>query len=378
MVQLSAVQGHLRERHPGVWELIVELGRDPLSGRRRQRSRTFRGTKRQAQHELRALLGAVEQGLVTGTELVVADLLDRWLDLCADELSPTTMREYRRLVERRIKPAIGAVPLIKLTTAGLDAFYLALSREAGLSPASVRQIHAIVRRALRQAVRWRWVDHNVAIDTAKPRMRRPDITAPSIAKMQELLRDADTYEAAFGVLVRLAIVTGMRRGELCGLRWCDVELERSRVRVNQAIVAATLGTHVKKPKSGAVRTVTIDNHSVDLITAHHEAMAKRAAEAGVELHEDGYVFSHEPDGSRPRHPDNVSAAFRNLASNKGTVRLHDLRHAHATQLLAQGVEITAVSSRLGHANTSTTLNIYAHAIETSDHRAADIIGKLLA
>lgn len=378
MVLVRAVQGHLRERRAGVWELVVELGRDPLSGRRRQQSRTVRGTKRQAQQALRSLIGDVEGGRLTGTATTVSDLLDQWLDLFADELSPTTLREYRRLVARRIKPALGETPLIKLTTPQLDAFYLALSRDAGLSPASVRQIHAIVRRALRQAVRWGWVEHNVAINTAKPRMRRPAITPPSVDKMHELLRDADAYSAPFGVFVRVAVATGMRRGELCGLRWRDVELDRSRIRVNQAVVAAASGTHVKSPKSGAVRSVTIDPQTCDLVAAHGSAMTARAAATGLMLVEDSYVFSHEPDGSRPWHPDSVTAVFRNLASNRGTVRLHDLRHAHATQLLAKGVEIVAVSSRLGHANTSTTLNVYAHALESRDHHAAAIIGDLLS
>ena len=372
------MQGHLREQRPGTWELIVDIGRDPLTSRRRQRSRTFRGTKRDAQRELRALIADVEAGRQTGNATLVSELLMRWLELSAQELSPTTLREYRRLADKRIIPAIGAVPLIKLTTRQLDEYYLALSRDAGLSPASVRQVHSIVRRALRQGVRWGWIEHNVAVNATKPRMRRSTITAPSMARVHELLGDADRHDASFGVLVRVAIATGMRRGELCGLRWCDIDLDRRNVNVTQAIVAVPNGTEVKAPKSGAARRVTIDETTTNLLRGHRSAMEQRAAAGDERLLDDGYVFSHELNGSRPLHPDNVTAAFRRLPSNNGTVRLHDLRHAHATQLLSNGVDISAVSSRLGHANASTTLNIYAHALEENDDRAATIIGELLA
>ncbi len=126
------MQGHMRARKPGTWELIVDIGRDPLTNRRRQRSRTFHGTKREAQRQLRLLIADVEHGRLTGTGTLVADLLERWLDLAADDLSPTTLREYRRLVAKRINPAIGDTPVTKLTTPRLDDFYQALSRQEGL------------------------------------------------------------------------------------------------------------------------------------------------------------------------------------------------------------------------------------------------------
>jgi integrase len=349
-----------------------------LTNRRRQRSRVFRGTKRAAERELRRLIAGAERGQVTGTDTRVADLMARWLDLADDDLSPTTLREYRRLVAKRIGPAIGDTPLTKLTTGRLDDLYQALARDEGLSPASVRQIHSIIRRCLRQGVRWGWIEHNVAVNASPPRVHRSPIEPPTIPTIQTLLAEADARDPSFGVLVRLAIATGMRRGELCGLQWCDVDMDRRRIEVRRAVVAIPNGTAVKLTKTGGTRRLSLDAASADLLGQHETAMAQRAAECGTELAAEAYLFSHEPDGSRPWHPDNVTAAFRRLPSNGGKVRLHDLRHALATQLLAAGVDVNTVSGRLGHTNTSTTLNIYAHVLEESDEAAANIIGELFA
>ena len=372
------MRGSIRAKKPGSWELVFDAGRDPLTGRRQQRSQMFHGTKRDAERELRRLVRDAEEGRLVGGGVLMSDLLAGWLDLCADNLSPTTMREYRRLVDKRIVPAIGAVAVTKLTTRVLDDYYLALSREAGLSAASVRQVHSVIRRALRQGVRWGWIEHNVAISATKPRLGRSKISPPSIGRVHELLAEADRHDPSFGVLVRVAIATGMRRGELCGLRWCDTDLDRRHLNVAQAIVAVPNGTAAKTPKSGATRRLAIDPATAAILDNHLNAMQQRAQDSGNRLADDAYVFTHTLDGSRPLHPDNVTAAFRRLPSNKGTVRLHDLRHAHATQLLSNGVDISAVSSRLGHANPSTTLNIYAHALEETDERAATVIGALLA
>ncbi len=207
---------------------------------------------------------------------------------------------------------------------------------------SVRSIRSSAGR-LRQAVRWGWIEHNVAVSATKPRMARSTIKPPSMGRVHELLTESDRYHPSFGVLVRVAIATGMRRGELCGLRWCDVELSRRQLHVTQAVVAVPDGTAIKAPKSGATRRLSIDHQTATILEDHLVAIQRQRWAAGnATLNGDGYVFSHALDGSRPLHPDNVTAAFRRLPSNNGTVRLHDLRHAHATQLLSNGVDISAV------------------------------------
>jgi hypothetical protein len=153
-------------------ELVVSLGRDPLDGRYRQLSRTVGGTKREEQRALAELITEVSAGRETGANATVADLLAQWLDLAADQLSPTTLRTYQQIVRTRLGPAIGSVRVRKLRAQQLDQLYGALIRDGKLSPTTVRQVHSVIRRALAQAVRWGWVPVNVAAATSRRTPRR--------------------------------------------------------------------------------------------------------------------------------------------------------------------------------------------------------------
>jgi hypothetical protein len=174
--------GRMRERSPGIWELTVELDPDPLTGRRRRLSRHVRGTKKVAVAKLSELRSQATSGRIgSSSGSTMADLLDRWLELVEADLSPTTVREYRRLIRTKIVPAIGRLPVDRVQAADLDRFYRALVKQGGLSPASVRQIHAVTRRALRQAVKWGWIAANPAVNTTPPRLVKSEIVPPKIA-----------------------------------------------------------------------------------------------------------------------------------------------------------------------------------------------------
>ncbi|HEY5439592.1 MAG TPA: Arm DNA-binding domain-containing protein, partial [Acidimicrobiales bacterium] len=156
------MSGSLRQKYPGVWEVRFETGRDPLTGRRRQKSRSIRGSKREAQQALNALVVEADAGAYVGTSTTFEQLCRQWLNLTENNLSPTTLRTYRNLLERRIFPAIGNKLAHNIRTVDLDRLYLSLANEVGLAPATVRQIHAIIRRALRQGVRWGLISTNPA------------------------------------------------------------------------------------------------------------------------------------------------------------------------------------------------------------------------
>lgn len=180
--------GRLREKRPGVWELSVEAGRDPVSGRRRQLSRTVHGTKREAQTVLNKLVSEADAGAHVGTDATFKDVAERWLSLSEDDLSPTTVRRYRGLLASHIYPAIGDRPAHKIRTTDLDDLYLGLlKRKKPLAPATVRQVHATIRKALSQAVRWGWIATNPAANTTPPRVKKPDITPPTIDDVRALL-----------------------------------------------------------------------------------------------------------------------------------------------------------------------------------------------
>ena len=369
----------MRERRPGVWELVVQLPRDATTARARQLSRTVHGTKREAQRALAALVTEVSAGKITSSTTTLRELLTRWLDHVADQLSPTTVREYRRLVSKMIEPDLGKLTLRRVTTQRLDAYYATLSRERGLSAASVRHVHAVLRGALGQAVRWGWIPTNPAASASPPKIRRREINPPAIGDTRALLATADEQDPSFGALLRVLAATGARRGEVCGLRWSDIDRGSRTLAIQRSVASVAGGTVVKDTKTHAARRIAIDPETLAVLDAQRVRMEELAAVCRLEFDPDGFVFTSEPDGSQPLHPDTVTGNFRRICDRVGLtgVRLHDLRHLHATQLLAAGVPVRTVSGRLGHANAATTLNVYAHFLEASDRDAADVIGGLL-
>jgi integrase len=357
----------------------VQLPRDATSPRARQLSRTVQGTKREAQRALAALVTEASAGKISSSTTTLAELLDRWLEHVAEQLSPTTVREYRRLVARMIAPDLGSLMLRRVTTQRLDAYYASLVRERELSPSSVRHVHAVLRGALGQAVRWGWIPTNPAASASPPKVPRREINPPAIADARALLAAADEHDVDFGALLRVLTATGARRGEVCGLRWSDVDAGSRTLSIRRSVASVSGGTIVKDTKTYAARRIALDTDTLAVLATHHQRMQRRALLCRVELDPDGFVFTTTADGSQLLHPDTITGTFSRLCRTAGlsSVRLHDLRHLHTTQLLAAGVPVRTVSGRLGHANAATTLNVYAHFLEASDRDAADVIGGLL-
>jgi integrase len=368
----------MRERRPGVWELIVQLPRDATSARARQLSRTVSGTKREAQRALAAMVAEVAAGKVSATTMTMGELLTRWLDHVEEQLAATTVREYRRLVATRIGPDLGSLSLRRITTQRLDTYYAGLARQHGLSPATVRHIHAVLRGSLGQAVRWGWIPTNPAVSASPPKLRTREITPPAMTDTRALLEAADEQDVEFGALLHVLAATGARRGEVCGLRWSDLDVESGTLSIRRSVASVAGGTIVKDTKTHAARRIAIDADTMAGLVRHRARMELRARACAVELPPDAFMFT-SGDGAEPLHPDTITGGFQRLCRRVGLsgVRLHDLRHLHATQLLAAGVPVRTVSGRLGHADAATTLNVYAHFLEASDRQAADVIGGLL-
>jgi len=367
----------MRELSPKRWELRVYAGRDPLTGRRRYLSRVVRGTRREAESTLARLVSSTEDQGPVPADVTVRQLLVAWLETCGDDLSPTTVREYRRMIETRIDPGLGDVVVRKLQPAQVDRLYTALRTQAGLSPGTVRKVHAILHRAFAQAVRWGWVQQNVISRTSPPRQVKTEHTPPDPEQVAELIEQAWSSDPAFGLFLHLAAVTGARRGELCGLRWTDIDFEDRSLVIRRSVIDVR-GVEVKDTKTHAARRLAIDPATLELLLERRKAAEETAAAFDVALDPHAYLFSFDPTCARPVRPDGMTNRFVTLANRTGAdVRLHDLRHFAATRLLAAGVPVRTVSGRLGHADASMTLNVYAHFVATSDRQAAEVVGGLV-
>jgi integrase len=372
-------------------QVQVYAGRDPLTGRKRYVSRQVPGKGRaawkaakQVEGELLAQVGA---GRHRGSgSQTVGELVKRWLEWrqSAKPISPTTLAGYRGYIDRAILPALGKFPLRQLDAATLDAFYARLRQTGGkggqpMAASTVRQVHAILSGALKRAAAWGWISHNPARLTMPPSVERADIQPPSVADAARLLRVAQAEQPELGLFLRLAVVLGARRGELCALRWSDVDLDQGAILVAGSVIAVRgQGPTAKDTKTHAKRRVAVGAGTVDLLRAHRVEQAKTALACGVALAPSAFVFSHAADASTPVRPDYMTHRFVKLARRLGVrCRLHDLRHFMVTQLVAGGVDWRTVSGRAGHVDGHMTLGTYAHFQQAQDRQAAELMEHLL-
>ena len=361
-------EGTIVERSLGVWQVQVSLGN--VAGERRRLSRTVRGTKKDAQRVLAELTLAPPTSAGGRT---VADLLDAWLPVARSRIQAATAWRYGDVAERLIRPQLGGTLLDRLSVMQLDAFY---ARVAASSPSTAHSCHVVMGVALEQAARWEWVATNVARRASPPAVTRAEIVPPSPADVERVLAAID--DPHFRLFVGLAAVTGARRGELVGLRWQDVS--DGRLVIAQAVVHVQgVGTIVKRPKTGRQRVVALDEAWSRRLAEHHGEATDVCRVFGGTLAPSSFVFSREPCGAKPWLPSTVTHAFGDACRRAGVerVRLHDLRHFAATQLLAAGVDVRTVAGRLGHANPTVTLNVYAAWLPERDMAAAEALGALI-
>lgn len=380
------MRGHLEERGKNVWRAKVFLGRDATTGRRHYVNRTIHGTRRDAEAVLNEML--VESGerspvVADGT---FAELAERWLELNEGQLSPTTYRGYRSLLDRLILPRFGARKVRTIQARELDEFYGWLLRSGGensrpLGAGSVMRVHSLIRRLLNQGVKWGWCGYNAATRATPPRERRHEFQLPSPEQVTRLIDAAGkSRDPEIADFLRLAVVTGARRGELCALRWTDVDVDGGRLVISRSIVDGRREMLIEKDtKTHSSRRIYLDTATIGLLRQRHAVMTERASLCGVALSADAFMFSDAPDGSAPWRPSRVTLAFGRLCERLGIegIRLHDLRHFAATRMLVAGVPVKTVSGRLGHANAATTLNVYAHFLDASDADAAAVLADLL-
>lgn len=374
--------GTMRQRTPGTWELVVSAGLDPATGRYRRVIRTIKATsKREVKAALTDLEAAVAAGKVSFDDMTLADLLERWMEhITGLGRAETTLYHYQQYIDREIAPVLGAIRLSKLKALDIDRLYTKL-RKRGLAPATIRQVHAILRASLNQAERWGLVQRNVAKLASAPSQPQREQHPPDVADVLALLAAARDVDAMFGLYVRVMVATGARRAEVCGLRWSDVDTAAGTLTVERSytLVPGVRGDRPTKTRSA--RAVALD--PVTLVELEEAWMATRslAKQCGldVEQRRTGYIFATDPTGESAWRPDTANARWERARNAAGlpSVRLHDLRHFQATQLLDAGVPVPTVAARLGHTDGTTTMKIYAHRTRRADELAAAVVGRLL-
>jgi integrase len=371
------MRGLIQKRGTESWRVRAYLGRD-ADGAKRYVSKTVRGPRRDAEQVLSRLLVEVDEGRhAAAAPMTFGELLDRWLANKKLVVEATTWTNYDWVARTYLRPALADRKVASMRPMEIDRLYAALS-DRGLSPRTVRICHTVIRQSLEQARRWGLISRSPAVDATPPRQVRREVTPPTVDQVRALIDTARADDPEFAAYLWVLAATGCRRGEACALRWSDIDLEAGELRIRRSIAHAEGRVYEKATKTHQSRRLALDPTTVDELRMHRRRMRERALVLGVALAADAHAFS-DPEGS-PWRPDVCTNRFDRLRRRLGlsTVRLHDLRHFVATVLGDGGVPIATISTRLGHRDIATTLNIYTHALPATDQSAAAYLGSVLA
>jgi integrase len=408
--------------------VLVYAGVDPLTGKGHYLTESTRD-EREAQKILTRLLNQVDERRNPRTRATLGAALEAWLR--THEAEETTLDGYRGYVRRTIEPALGTVPIAKITAQVLEELYAELRRcrhrcrdgepavdhrtavahecrtirhkrrpgrpgpaphdcsVAGcvvvecpphsctpMSASSIRQVHWIMSAALAAAVRWEWIRTNPAEIAKKPKQRPPEPEPPTAAEAARLIEAAWLEDDGWGVLVWLVMVTGMRRAEVTALRWSDVDLGSRMLAIRRNYVRSRGRGIEKDTKSHQMRRISLDAETVLVLAEHRERYEAQVRALSVEPADRSFVFSYQPTHDAPVDPSGITHRYGRMCRRLGIdSHLHALRHYSATELLTAGVDLRTVAGRLGHGGGgATTLRVYAAFVGASDQRAADILG----
>ena len=371
-----------KEKDSDAWELTAELPSDPITHKRNRKYRTIHGTEKDAKRELRRFLSEIEGGLYVATDrTTVSQWMQTWLKTYQEPYnSPTTVQRYKNLIRQYIDPTIGSFALQDLNTLKIQAWVnsLKISPSTGksLSASTIRHTYNVLSPAMDKAV-------DAGILAKSPCMR---ISLPKGEKKEAVVYDEEQMKlliaAAKGTEMELVIdmelCFGMRRGELLGLQWRDIDWKEKKLHIIRTRVVVGEEVIVKPPKTPkSVRTLDIPDGLLTKLKAHRNQCIAEQLKRGKGFSEENFVIVH-PDG-KPIYPEYLTQLLTKLQKQAGLphCRFHDLRHLCASIMVRQDVNVKVAQQILGHKDIQTTLNIYAHAMPSSVKEASDKVADFL-
>jgi integrase len=360
------MKGYVKKRGDRYYAVIYE-GRDPVTGQE-HRSWHPAGTDRAEAERLAAKLAAAEAVRIDAVRSLTfgAYLTSQWLPAKKQHLATSTYRGYERNVQRHVLPALGTVSIRRLRYQQIEALYDALlypTTSRGLAPKTVYEIHLLIKGALADALRRGLVTRNVAVVARAPKQRslqRIEGVSLTEEELRQLMRTAVGHRLF--PLLWLTAMTGMRRNEVLGLKWPDIDFAKQRLHLNRGLVAVGYEVHQTRGKTkNARRAIALDDTTLAVLTGWRAHQAAEFAAVGI-TDEERWVFT-DGDG-QPVHPHAVYEAFRRIVHNAAVprIRFHDLRHTHGSLLIKDGIPLKVVSERLGHANIAFTMQTYQHVL----------------
>jgi integrase len=334
------------------------------------------------ERKLAEAMGDAAKGICFDDEnQTVAQYMERWLeDSAKGDLGHRAYHNYRLQIRRHISPAFGRLKLSKLTAAHIQSLYAAKLRD-GLKPSSVRYIHAVLHRALEQAVRFNLIPFNPAARVDPPKVRQEEIMPLDAEQARTFLSAASEADDRFECLHVLSLTVGLRMGEALGLKWSDIHLDAKTLRVSRQLQRMREGGGLVfgEPKNASRRTVDLPQRAVEALRSHRKRQIEEQLRAGSNWQDYGLVFA-SGKGTPLDAQNIVNRHFKPLLRRAGLpdIRWHDLRHTYATLLLARGTHPTYVQKSLGHASVQLTLDRYSHWMPSMGRATASAMDDALA
>jgi integrase len=375
-------RGNIRKRvykSGTTWQIIIELGIDE-NGKRKRMFKSTHGTRKEAEKEMQKMLNELDGGtFVKDTKITVASYLRNWIKIYVEpNLAPTTIDGYRSNVENYIIPRIGTILLQKLSPMHLHDMYLKLldngrlDGRGGLSPTTIRAIHRTLGKALDQALRMEQIKRNVSALVTIPKLKKYKAEVYDEAEIINLLNIAKGTEME--VPITLGATLGLRRGEILGLKWSDINLKEGKITINNNLVSTSSGAVFTTPKTDkSCRTLELSEGILNLLKKHRLSQKENKLKLG-DAYKDNDLVCCYADGSLYQ-PKNFSKKFAWFLKSKGLkhIRLHDLRHSNATLMLTYGIPAKVASERLGHSSIGITLDLYSHVTSSMQKEVSDKI-----
>lgn len=371
------MRGHIRQRAKDkkTWSVVIELNK--VNGKRKQKWYTIHGDKKDAEKFLTEKLRELDTGtLIDSKNINVRQYFNYWYEQhCLTKLAPTTYESYRRNLDNYILEELGYIRLEDLQPMHLQSFYTKCSKN-GLSNKTILYFHRIIHCALNQAMKWQFIIRNVAdcVDTPKPKKYNAKfLNDKEVLELINVITNTELY-----IPVMIAIATGMRRGEILGLTWKNVDLENGIIRVTQALYPTKEGLVILHPKTeNSIRNISIPLTLLNILKEHKKNQNKIKVKLGNNYIDNDLVCCII--NGQPIHPTTLNHKFHNLLKKNHLplIRFHDLRHSHASLLLKEKVPAKVISERLGHSNVNITLNLYSHIYKETNMEVANTFDKFL-
>lgn len=362
------------------YEYVVDIGRDPFTGKRKQKTQGRFKRKKDAEAALNKLLQEIEeQGYVEPSKEIFSSFIESWFTSHYEKrIKETTASNTKSLINKHLirENPFANKPLSKITTEDIDAFYN-LKIDEDYSSSYIRKMHQVLNQAFNQAVKWKRIKYNPVNDADPPAVKKEEMKIWSYNEINMFLKHCEGERHYLTFF--LAIYTGMRRGEILGLKWGDIDLENKTIHVKRSLAYIPIKGYVltsTKTRSSN-RIIPISDLVVNELIKYRKQQEIYKEQLGKQYQDEDFVICTET-GSK-QDPRNVLRALKRLITTSGVtkIRFHDFRHTHATILISSGVDVVKVSKRLGHANAKITLETYAHLVPNEDNDLADIFEKAL-